>query len=76
MNILTSLAVLVLTSRPEMGENVCPILAYTSLRKSKISVVVATVDLGFRIFTFCSMAMAGGIPSISSTSGLFILPRN
>ena len=27
-------------------------------------------------FTFCSMAMAGGIPLIKSHSGLLILPRN
>ena len=26
--------------------------------------------------TFCSMAMAGGTPSMESTSGLLILPRN
>jgi hypothetical protein len=29
-----------------------------------------------RLFTFCSMAMAGGIPLIKSHSGLLILPKN
>ena len=28
------------------------------------------------MFTFCSMAIAGGMPSIASTSGFVILPRN
>ena len=34
------------------------------------------VERGFLVFTFCSIAIAGGMPSISSTSGLDILPRN
>ena len=34
------------------------------------------VERGLRVLTFCSMAMAGGMPSISSTSGFDILPRN
>ena len=76
MSIFTSFAVLAFTSRPEIGEYVWPILANIRRRKSNISVVVATVDLGLRMLTFCSMAMAGGMPSMSSTSGLFILPRN
>ena len=44
--------------------------------KSYISVVVATVERGLRVVTFCSIAIAGGIPSMESTSGLLIRPRN
>ena len=38
--------------------------------------MVPTVERGLRVFTFCSIAMAGGIPSILSTAGFCILPRN
>ena len=44
--------------------------------KSYISLFVPTVDLGFVIFIFCSMAIEGEIPIISSTSGLFNFPIN
>ena len=39
-------------------------------------VEVPTVDRGFLVIDFCSIAIAGGIPSIRSTSGLAILPIN
>ena len=37
---------------------------------------VPTVLRELRVFTFCSMAMAGGRPRIKSHSGLDIRPRN
>ena len=76
MRDITSLTPLHFTSLPLTGEYVRPILAKISRRKSYTSVVVATVERGLRTLTFCSMAMAGGTPSMESTSGLFILPRN
>ena len=50
--------------------------ALHALASGEGRVVVATVERGFLMFTFCSMAIAGGMPSMPSTSGLFILPRN
>ena len=35
-----------------------------------------TVDLGFLVIVFCSIAIAGHIPIISSTSGFCNLPKN
>ena len=58
----TSSAVCLRTSCPLTGEKVRPIRAYSSLRYSYISVAVPTVERGLRLVTFCSMAMAGGIP--------------
>ena len=60
----------------EIGEYVLPILANNNFKKSYISVVVPTVDLGFFVIVFCSIAIAGHIPLISSTSGFSIFPRN
>ena len=34
------------------------------------------MDLGFFVIVFCSIAIAGQIPLISSTSGFSIFPRN
>ena len=50
--------------------------AKRSLRYSYISVVVPTVERGLRLMTFCSMAIAGGMPLMKSHSGLFLRPRN
>ena len=47
-----------------MGLNVRPMRAYNNRRYSYISVEVPTVERGLRLLTFCSMAMAGGIPLI------------
>ena len=58
------------------GEYVWPILANSKRRYSYISVDVPTVERGLRLFTFCSMAIAGGMPFMKSHSGLFILPKN
>ena len=41
-----------------------------------ISVVVATVDRGLLDADRCSIAMVGGMPSISSTSGFLSCSRN
>ena len=38
--------------------------------------MVATVERGFEPAPFCSMAIAGESPSIASTSGFSIWPRN
>src|SRR5699024_23066 len=43
---------------------------------SYISVTVATVDLGFLLVVFWSIEIAGDKPSIVSTSGLSICPKN
>ena len=43
--------------------------AYARVKQSEIF-------RGLRDITFCSIAMAGGMPRIKSHSGLFILPRN
>ena len=34
------------------------------------------MERGFLVVTFCSIAIAGGMPSMESTSGFVILPRN
>jgi hypothetical protein len=39
-------------------------------------VIVPTVDLGLRLAAFWSMDTAGDSPSMKSTSGLSIWPRN
>ena len=52
------------------------IFEYSNLKKSYISVIVPTVDLGFLFTVFCSIAITGLNPSILSTSGLFKLPIN
>jgi hypothetical protein len=39
-------------------------------------VIVPTVDRGFRLADFWSIETAGDSPSIKSTSGLSIWPRN
>ena len=49
-----------------MGLNVRPMRAYNNRRYSYISVEVPTVERGLRLLTFCSMAMAGGIPLIKT----------
>ena len=38
--------------------------------------MVPTVDLGLRLLVFCSIDIAGDRPSILSTSGLCITPKN
>jgi hypothetical protein len=38
--------------------------------------MVPTVERGFRVAPFCSMEIAGDSPSMESTSGLSIWPRN
>ena len=42
----------------------------------EISVAVATVERGLRVEFFCRMAMAGAMPSISSTAGFSMRSRN
>jgi hypothetical protein len=39
-------------------------------------VIVPTVDRGFRLVDFWSIEMAGESPSMKSTSGFSICPRN
>jgi hypothetical protein len=50
--------------------------ANRSRRWSKTSVTVPTVERGLRLAPFWSMEMAGDRPSIWSTSGFSICPRN
>ena len=65
-----------LISFPEIGDIVLPTLAYKSFIYSYISELVPTVDLGFELFTLCSIAIAGDKPSILLTFGLFNFPKN
>ncbi len=58
----TSSVVCRLTSWPLTGLKVLPTRAYSNLRYSYISVLVPTVLRGLCVVTFCSMAMAGGMP--------------
>ena len=64
------------TGRPHWRQWTVPIRANRTRRKSKISVTVATVERGFLAAPFCWMAIAGGMPSIDSASGLSIRSRN
>ena len=73
---ITSSTLCFFTSCPETGDMVLPIRAKSRRMYSYISVEVPTVERGFRVLTFCSMAMAGGKPLMKSHSGLLILPRN
>ena len=52
------------TSSPLTGLYVCPTRAKSMRKYSYISVLVPTVERGLRLLTFCSMAMAGGMPLI------------
>ena len=61
---------------PVAGEYAVDALAYRSLRKSYISVMVPTVDLGLLPVVFCSMAMMGLSPVMLSTSGFSRMPMN
>jgi hypothetical protein len=57
------------TTRPSFGQTVTPIDAKRSRITSWISVAVPTVERAERAGAFCSMAMAGRMCSIKSTSG-------
>jgi hypothetical protein len=59
-----------------MKEYASAVLANNNLKKSYISVIVPTVDLGFLLDDFCSIAITGLKPVILSTSGLSIFPIN
>src|SRR4051795_7680728 len=50
--------------------------APSSLREAEISLTVPTVDRGLREVVFWSIEIAGDSPSMESTSGLSICPRN
>ena len=55
---------------------VLPVRAQSRRMKSKISVEVATVERGLRVVFFWRMAMAGAMPSMSSTAGFSMRSRN
>jgi hypothetical protein len=76
MRFATSSTVSFWTRVPQFGQNVCPMRANSSRKKSKHSVDVATVERGLRVVFFWRMATAGAIPSISSTSGFSMRSRN
>jgi len=46
------------------------------LALDKPLVEVPTVERGLQLMTFCSMAIAGGMPLMESHSGLLMRPRN
>src|SRR5699024_8943176 len=50
--------------------------AHSRRRKSQASVIVPTVERGLRDVDFWSIDTAGDSPSMKSTSGLSICPRN
>src|SRR5699024_7075780 len=56
--------------------SISTLFPYTTLFRSYTSVTVATVDLGFLLVVFWSIEIAGDKPSIVSTSGLSICPKN
>ena len=58
-----------------LGEIGVEALANNSLKKSYISVIVPTVDLGLET-VFCSMAITGLNPEMWSTSGFVNFPTN
>ena len=64
------------TGRPHSGQCGVPARAHSSRRKSYTSVTVPTVERGLRLVVRCSMATEGERPSIWSTSGFSITPRN
>ena len=51
-------------------------IAYYQEKPESYSVIVPTVDLGLLDVVFCSIAITGERPSILSTSGLSMFPRN
>jgi len=57
-------------------DNVCDILYAKSLKNSSEVMMVPTVLRGFLEVVFYSMEIAGESPSMESTSGLCISPRN
>jgi hypothetical protein len=64
------------TSVPQIGQCGVPRRAIIRRRWSKISVTVPTVDRGFRLTVFWSIARVGEMPSTESTAGRSISPRN
>ena len=58
------------------GQYGVPAFANKSLKWSYNSVTVPTVDLGFLFVVFWSIDIAGDSPSIESTSGFSVPPRN
>ena len=64
------------TSSPHPSQTVRPARAKSSRRWSWISVAVATVERGLRDSVRWRMAIAGQMPSTSSTRGFSIRSRN
>ena len=58
-----------------LGEIGVEALANNNLKKSYISVIVPTVDLGFLDTVFCSIAITGLNPEMWSTSGFVNFPQ-
>ena len=61
---------------PLTYEYASPVRAKSNRIKSYISVIVPTVERGFLLVVFCSIAITGLKPDILSTSGRSIPPRN
>ncbi len=64
------------TSSPHPSHTVRPARAKSRRRWSWISVAVATVERGLRDRVRCRIAIAGQIPSTSSTLGFSMRSRN
>src|SRR5699024_2448464 len=56
--------------------SISTLFPYTTLFRSYTSVTVPTVERGFLLVVFWSIEIAGLNPSIESTSGLSICPKN